>query len=175
MCTNPQKTLIDLMAEIEPSLVSLGTEAGISSSPLFQDVIKEYNASLEAIQNWTSGTPAQDAIEVINDFEDGVQALPIPDMDKNLINVILAAVATVIAVLSANSPTPEPIPAGADATSEETQAQYQADVIEAASAEVKQLVPGFKRSKWHSPASQYKSTWNSAIKAGGFPNAMLLK
>jgi hypothetical protein len=165
------------MAAIEPSIIDLGNQTGISLNPLFQNVITGYNAALTAIENWKSGTAAQDVIQVINDLEAGLTALSalIPAPLLTLLNIILAGVATVIAVVTANSPNPTPIPAGADATPEESQAQYQHQVIHEVTLKVQKLVPGYKRSIWHSAATQYKNTWNSAVKTGSFPPAMLLK
>jgi hypothetical protein len=176
MCVNAQKTIINLMAEIEPSIIAIGNETGIANNPAFQTVISEYNAALTAVENWKSGTPAQDAIQIITDLQTGLQALQslIPSNILTLLNIILAGVATVIAVLSANSPAPTPIVTGGDATPEETQAQWQAQVIADVTAKVLKLVPGYKRSIWHSAATQYKNTWNGAVKTGKFPVAMLL-
>lgn len=155
------------MTEIEPTLVALGNATGIANTPAFQTALNEYNVALTAIKNWTSGTPAQDAIAVINAFEAAVQLLPIPPTYQVLLNIVLAGIATVIGVLSANSPAPAPVPApaSADATAEETQAQHQAEVIHDTTVKVQALVPGFKRSIWHSAATQYKNTWDAAVTA----------
>lgn len=161
MCQNAQKTIINLMAELEPSLIALGNAAGLNNNPDFQTAIKAYNTALTAVENWKSGTPAQDVIQVIQALEAAVQILPIPPQYQVLVNIILAGIATVIGVLSANSPAPIPVPsAGADATPEETQAQHQAEVIHETTVKVQHLVPSFKRSIWHSAATQYKKTWN---------------
>jgi hypothetical protein len=173
MCANAQKTIVDLMGEIESTILAIGTELNIENTPQFQLVIKLYNDALTAIQNWTSGTAAQDIIEILNDLQTAVSDLPIPTTIQTLVNIILAAVATVVAILTANSPNPTPIPADANASPEETTAAYQAEVMKAAEAKVQTLAPGFKRSIWHSAASQYKTTWNNAVK-GKFPDAMLL-
>jgi hypothetical protein len=162
MCQNAQKTLINLMAEIEPSLVALGNATGLSNNPEFELVLKEYNAALAAVESWQSGTVAQDVIQVINALEVGVQALPIPPTYQVLVNIILAGIATVIGVLSANSPAPAPVAqTEVTATPEEVQAQHQAAVIHDTTVKVQTLVPGFKRSIWHSAATQYKNQWNS--------------
>ena len=166
MCVNAQKTIINLMAEIEPSIVALGNEAGISTNPLFETAVAEYNVALKAVEAWTSGTAAQEVIEVVNDLEAGIDVLPIPAAVQTLANIILAGIATVVAVLSANSPAPvaaipttdaEPLP---DATPEEAQGLHQAAVAADAQARIGELVPGFKRSIWHSAGAQYKSEWN---------------
>jgi hypothetical protein len=172
MCSNPRATLANLMAAIEPTIIALGNQAGLTNNPLFQAVLTAYNAALTAIQNWTPGTPAQDAIQVINDLLTALNALPVPAGLLTLVNIIAAGVETLIAVLAGNSPAP-PAPAGADASSEETQALYQAQVVAEAEAKVQKLVPGFKRSIWHSAATQYTGEWNKAVKAAGLPASML--
>jgi hypothetical protein len=174
MCQNAQKTIINLMSEIEPSIVDLGNEFNLSNTPAFQTVISEYNVALTAVENWTSGSVAQEVIEAINDVGTAVQALPIPATAKTLVSIILAGLATVIGVLSANSPNPTPAPADSDASPEELQAAYHDQVLKTTTTKVQQLVPGFKRSIWHSAATQYKNTWNAAVKTGKFPDKMLL-
>jgi hypothetical protein len=83
-------------------------------------------------------------------------------------NIILAGIETVIGVVTANSPAPV-APADATASWEERQAMHQAAVSADTTAKVQSLVPGFKRSIWHTPAHQYNEAWNKAVVAGGFP------
>jgi hypothetical protein len=176
MCQNAQKTLINLMGEIEPSIIALGTEFGLSGNPLYQEVLNEYNVALTAIENWQSGTVAQEVIEVVNDLAAGVAKLPIPATAQTLVQIILAGIATVIGILSANSPAPIPAPTaavGADATPEEIQAQHQAAAIHDTTVKVQELVPGFKRSIWHSAATQYKATWNAEAVKLNLPSVVL--
>jgi hypothetical protein len=82
--------------------------------------------------------------------------------------VIFAGIEAVIGVITANSPAPA-APAGSTASADDLQALHQADVAVNTQAKVQSLVPGFKRSIWHSPESQYKTAWNNAVDAGGFP------
>ena len=173
MCSNPRATLANLMGAIEPTIVSVGNEAGLTNNPLFQDVLTTYNAALTAIQNWTPGTPSQDAIQVINDLLTALNALPVPAELKTLANIIGAGAETLIAVLAGNSPAPPVAALGADGDPADAQALYQAQVVAEAEAKVQTLVPGFKRSIWHSAATQYKGEWNKAVKAAGVPSSML--
>jgi hypothetical protein len=175
MCQNAQKTLVNLMAAIEPSIIALGNQVGISSNPLFKNVITAYNAALTVIENWKSGTVAQDVIQVLNDLQSAVSLLPIPTNLQMLLDLILGGVATVIAVVTANSPAPTPIPTLAgDATVEETQAMHQAQVIAELTAKLQTLAPNFKRSIFHSAATQYKNAWNDAVKSNKLPTTLVL-
>jgi hypothetical protein len=129
-----------------------------------------YNAALVALQNWQSGTAAQTVLELIAAFQSVFNVLPIPAELATLVNIILAGVETVIGVLTANSPAP--VGVAGDATEEETQAMYQAHVVADTTAKVTALVPTFKRSIWHSPASQYTKAWNDAVIGGKFSTAL---
>jgi len=69
--------------------------------------------------------------------------------------------------VTANSPAPA---APADIVAhDEVQAAHVAETVATTTAKVQTLVPGFKRSIWHSPESQYKSAWNKAVEAGSYP------
>ena len=182
MCTNAQKTAASLMAAIEPTLKSLLSFTDLLDTPDGQAAIKAYDAALVALQGWQSGTTAQNVLQLIGDFQTVFNALPLPSTVSTLVNLILAGVETVIGVIAANSPAPAPAPVAAPgeapilaetaASDEETQAMHQAHVIADTTAKVTALVPGFKRSIWHSPASQYKSHWNDAIAKGNFPDVL---
>jgi hypothetical protein len=107
-------------------------------------------------------------LELITAFQTVYNSLPIPSEYLVLGNIILAGIETVIGVVTANSPAPA-APADATASPEELQAMHQAAVSADTTAKVQSLVPGFKRSIWHTPAHQYNEAWNKAVVAGGFP------
>ena len=178
MCTNAVKTAASLMEAIEPTIKSLLTVTGLIDTPAAQTALVEFDNALIAIENWQSGTPAQEAIEAIGIFQTAISALPIPTLYITLLNIILAGVETVIGVLSANSPVSVPTeaemePSGSEAaTVEDVTAMHQAQVAADTTAKVQALVPGFKRSIWHSAASQYNNAWDNALQAGGFPPSM---
>jgi hypothetical protein len=167
MCQNATKTAATLMAAIEPTIKALLTEADLINTSAGIAAMNAYDAALSAVKNWQSGTNAQDILQLIGDFQAVFNTLPIPSKYLSLVNIILAGVETVIGVLTANSPAPAP-PAGVVAH-EETQAMHQADVVAKTTVKVQALVPGYKRSIWHSPESQYKSEWNKAVVSGEFP------
>ena len=54
----------------------------------------------------------------------------------------------------------------------EIQAMHAASVAVDTTAKVQTLVPGFKRSIFHSPESQYNKAWNDAVDQGGFPDTL---
>jgi hypothetical protein len=159
------------MEAIEPTIKSFLTETGLIDTPAAQTVLTLFDNALTAIENWQSGTPAQEAIEAIGIFQTALSALPIPTLYITLLNIILAGVETVIGVLSANSPAPA-APADSTASAEDAQVGHQLQVAAETTAKVQALVPGFKRSIWHSAASQYNNAWDNALQAGGFPPSM---
>jgi hypothetical protein len=172
MCTAAAKTVGSLMAAIEPTLKSILTLTNLANTPQGLAAVTAYDAALAAIQGWKSGTPAQDALQLIGDFQTAFDALPFPPSEQLLVNVILAGVETVIGVLTANSPAPvapAPVAGAMRASVEETQVMHQAHVIAETTAKVTALVPSFKRSIWHSPASQYDKAWTEAAVATGHP------
>lgn len=169
MCKAANVTAANLMAAIEPTLKNLLKFAGVD--PIVSTtVFTEYDTALAAIQAWAPGTAAEDILELLEAFDAGFNALPVPATFKDLANIILAGITTVIGVIQANSPAPvignAPGPSEA-ATPEGIMGHYQADVAAATSAKVTLLVPGFKRSIWHTPESQYKQAWNKQVDASG--------
>ena len=162
MCPNAQKTAADLMAAIEPTLKLLIQFSGIDGTTIFA----EYDAALAAVKAWTPGTSSEEVLQILTDLDTAFNALPVPDSYKDLANIILAGIATVIGVIQANSPAPA-APVDATAVPELAQAHFQADVAASTAAKVTLLVPGFKRSIWHTPESQYKSAWNKQVDASG--------
>jgi hypothetical protein len=177
MCTNATKTAATLMAAIEPTLKSLLTYTGQLNTTAGQAAITAYDTALAAIQNWKSGTTAQEVLQLVQAFQSAFALLPLPANVEALGNIILAGIETVIGVISANSPAPAPAAALAahaePASPEETQAMHQAHVIADTTAKLNKLVPHFKRSIWHSPASQYKATWNDAVKSNKLSTALV--
>jgi hypothetical protein len=99
------------------------------------------------IQNWVPGTTAQNVLQLITAFTAVFDTLPLPPNVALYVNIITAGITAVIAILTANSPAPASL-LGAH---EETQAMHQAAVAADAAAKVAVLVPGFKRSIFHSP------------------------
>jgi hypothetical protein len=174
MCKNATQTAASVMAAIEPTLESLLSYAGVLDTKEAQAAIAAYKVALTAVQNWKSGTTAQNVLTLVGDFQIAFNAVAtlLPPTVATLVNIILAGVETVIGILTANSPNPVAAPADASASADESKASYQAHVIHETTVKVQDLVPSFKRSFFHSAESQYKSAWNRAVETGGFPNSM---
>jgi hypothetical protein len=170
MCQNAAGTAASLLKAIEPTLVSLLTLEGILSTPQGTAAINAYNAALAALQNWKSGTTAQNVLQLLGDFQTVFNTLPLPITVSTLANIILAGIETVIGVLTANSPAPA-APAGTLALAE-PQAMHQAAVAADTVTKVHALVPGIKLSRFHSADVQYNKAWNSAVDSGGFPASL---
>lgn len=173
MCTNATKTAADLMAAIEPTLKAFLSYENVLNTPEGQAAIAAFDTALTAVQNWQTGTPATEVLEVISAFTAAFAAvsgpLNLPPAILLLVNVIAGGVEAVIGVLQANSPAPAVAAVAGDASPEETKAQYQAHVIADTTAKVNALVPTFHRSIWHSAATQYKRTWNETVDGNKLP------
>lgn len=174
MCKNATATAASLMKAIEPTIQSILTLTGQANTQAGLAAIAAYNAALTALENWQSGTDATEVLELIGALQPALNAVftavPISPEIQALINVIFAGIETVTGVLTANSPAPAAeVTEGATATEAESQEIHAIHVAADTAAKVQTLVPGFERSIFHSPESQYKSAWNKAIDAGGFP------
>ena len=170
MCKNATKTAYNLAVAIEPTIKLLLNATGLGNTDNGIAAMKAFDALLAALQTWQSGTSAQNVLQVIADFQEVWNTLPIPTQYVSLGNIIIAGVETVIGVISANSPAPA-APAGVE-LHEEHQAMYAMAVAAHTTVKVQALVPGFKRSIWHSPESQYVSTWNKAVEEEGLPETL---
>jgi hypothetical protein len=158
------------MLAIEPTIKSLLTLTGIINTPQGIAAMAAYNAALTALQGWQSGTAAQTVLELMAAFQSVFNTLPIPATYQVLVNIILAGIETVIGVLTANSPAPA-APVGVKAHAD-TQAMHASFVAMDTTSKVEALVPGFKRSIWHSPESQYNKAWDNAVTTGGFDSSL---
>lgn len=170
MCQKAAETAASLMSAIEPTLKSLLEYTDLLNTPDGQAAIAAYDAALTALQNWQTGTVAQNVLELIGDFQTVFNTLPLPSSVITLTNIILAGIEAVIAVITANSPAPAS--SGGTASTEETQALWQAHIASQAQSSIHALVPNFKRSLFHSAAHQYVSTWNKAVEAGNLPASL---
>lgn len=169
MCQNANKTAASLMAAIEPTLKSLLTFAGVDPT-VSATVFSEYDTALAAIKAWAPGTAAQDILELLTAFDAAFNALPVPSTLKDLANIILAGISTVIGVITANSP--QPVAVSDSSPAFDFVGDYQAHVAIETASKVQTLVPGFKRSLFHSPESQYKTAWNSAVDEHSLPTEL---
>ena len=176
MCTNATKTAASLMLAIEPTLKAFLSFENVLTTPEGQAAIAAYESALTAVQNWQNGTPATEVLELIAAFTSAFSAvtapLNLPPTVVLLVNVISGGIVAVIGVLTANSPAPVVASAVGDASSEESAMAYQHQVIADTTAKVAELVPTFKRSIWHSAATQYRRTWNETVAGAALPDSL---
>ena len=177
MCQNAEKTVASLMAAIEPTLKNLLAETGNLTTDAGKAAIAAFDAALATIEKWTPGSVIDDVLQGIGAFQTAFQTVMalIPPPYGTLINIILAGIEAVLGVIKANSPAPAPattVEAHEAASPEEIQAHHAAAVAAETEQTVHALVPQFKRSIWHSAASQYKKTWNEAVLSSGLPQGM---
>ncbi len=170
MCKNAAGTAASLMKAIEPTLISILALTGNADTPEGKAAIQAYDAALLAVQNWKSGSTAENVLQLIVGFQQVFNVIPIPDQYKVLANVILAGVEAVIGVLIANSPAP-PAPVGLKGVAD-AKALHQATVAADTTVKIHTLVPGIKLSRFYSAESQYNHAWNKAVEQGGFGNEL---
>lgn len=182
MCQNATKNVAALMAELEPSIMSLiNIVPGLANSPEANAAIAAYNKALTAVQNWTPGTAAEIALEAIKAFQDAFNAviniipvnipgLPLPL--GPLVNIVLGGIETVISILTGGEPVPAP-PAGASPEAvADAQRMHEAVAMHEGMLKVQALTPDFKMSRWHTPQVQYRNYWNKKIDDGKYPVSM---
>jgi hypothetical protein len=171
MCKNASANVGELLNAIEPTVEGLLSVEGLTNTPEGQTIITEFKTAITAAENWQPGDDIAVATEALNAFNDGFQALPIPEDAKVLEGVIEGGVVIVLGIFEAHPATT------ATTATEDTAAPATAHIVDAhanvvavtaaTSAKVATLVPGFKPSIFHSPQSQYNSEWNKAVKKSG--------
>jgi len=168
MCQNAVKNVAALLAAEEPSLKAVLAATGQTSTPLGVSILASYNAALTSLQGWTPGTPAQDVLQAVTDFQELFDTLPLPPNLELFGNLILGATEAVLGILVGNSPAPTPVvdPGNPPLVAHEnTQAAHEAQTAIETAAKVKALVPDFKMSIFHTPQSQFVSQWNKDVDA----------
>jgi hypothetical protein len=143
------------MEDIEPDLVELLTVLDLAGTTLGQEAIAAFNAAEQAVANWKSGLSAQDVIQLINAFTTIFNALPFPLEVSGLVDAISAGIVVVIGILTGNSP----------ASAGVTQVAHEDSVLKDTETKVQSLLPGFKRSMFHSISHQWTSAWQKQAKA----------
>lgn len=182
MCQNAAAQAANLLKAEEPTLVGILAFLNQTNTPAGIAVVTAYNAAVVALDNWQSGTAAQNVLQLINDFTTGFNALAaslsLPAPVVVLVDLISGGVEAVIGIIESNSPAP---PAPAAATPEEAAAAqtFHAHAVGAAAEAKVTALTGVKLSAWdkaraalgdsHVAANRYKSEWNSAVAKGGLP------
>src|SRR5271165_4034424 len=106
MCKNAVATAGSVMKAIEPTLLNFLTAIGVLNAATGQTVKLAFDTALGAVESWVPGTPVQDVIQAVNDFDTVFNALPFPIEYKVLANVITAGITAVLGIIQANSPAP---------------------------------------------------------------------
>jgi len=180
MCKNAQKTAYDLLLAEEPTIKNILTLEGVAGTPQAVLALSAYDQALTDLADWVPGTASQDVLEALADVQTAIPALPIPVQYQLLGNTIVAAIITVIAVVTGNSPaaSAEPLPEGVDY--EEAQQDNERATIAIYTPRAQALVPFYKlktRATWlpeRTPKAQYKACWNKAVQISAAPDAFKL-
>jgi hypothetical protein len=171
MCKNAQKTIPAFLAVAQTAVVNLLTQSGTINTAEGQQIVKDFATVEGDIASWTPGSPAQDAVQVLNDIAAALPLIPLPPLYETIASVALGLVVAAIGLFSGNgavtdetgavvaSPTKEQIQAHALHTMAETSAKIKT-IVPDADFSVKRaalLLPG------HEPADQAKKFWNKKV------------
>lgn len=146
MCEKSEATAAAVLEGAEPEFVSLLTATGVATTPDGTAAINAYKAAEQALENWTPGTTTQTVIEAVNAAVKIFNVLPFPSDAKLLVDAISAIFATVLGIITANSPAP----AAATAATAELAVKAQEDHADSVAADTETKVlaltgykPGF--------------------------------
>lgn len=106
MCKQFEATAAAVLEGAEPEFISLLTATGIAATPDGEAAINAYKAAEQSLAAWTPGTTTQTIIESVNAAVAVFNALPFPPDAELLVDAILAIFATVLGIITANSPAP---------------------------------------------------------------------
>ncbi len=174
MCQNATKTAYAVLSGIEPQIKAILTIEGIANTPQATTALAAYDQALADLNAWTQGTPAQDVIQVLDDLEVAVQALPIPTAYQLLVSTILAGIVTVIGIVTGNSPAP-PVASIQGIDLAAVQQDHERATMARYSVRAQDLVPFYRiktRATWlpeREPATQQKHCWNKACALSSTP------
>jgi len=166
MCTNATKTAAALMAGIRPTLVSFLALENVPATTV-TEVLAAYDAANTAVADWVPGSSSQTVVQAVEAVDAVFNTLPVPDSDKALAGLITAGLASVVAIIEANS-TSSPV--------------EQSEITARAVTHVNQLAPGaFKYRKGifaefqAAPDKQYHNAWNKQVSSMGGKYTVLLQ
>ena len=175
MCQNANKTAASVLAGIEPEIKSILSIEGVANTKQATTALAAYDQAVTDLNAWQPGTIAQDLIQVLDDLQVAIQALPIPPAYQLLSSAILAGVVTVIGIVTGNSPAPAlgSLPEGVDAAT--VQADHERAVMATYAVRAQDLVPWYRiktRATWlpeRRPAVQQRECWNKGCDLTGTP------
>ena len=186
MCQQAEAQVLNVAKTAESTVITLLAESKLITTAEGQTITTDFTTLITDIQNWKSGTPATDAIQVVEDIEAVLPALPIPAPFNILVPIALGGLTTILTLLGANSPapaTPETTAAvaAAPALAAHIQTLHASAVAAAGEAKVTSLT-GYKPSVMdkarammgdtHVAANKYKQTWNTTVSDNGLPETL---
>lgn len=179
MCQQSEAQVLNVVKASESTIITLLTEAKIISTAQGQTIETDFEALIADVQNWKSGTPADAAIQVVQDIEAALPLLPIPPPYNILVPVALAGLTTILTLLGANSPAPAIANAGE--LTAHVQTLHAHSVAAQGEAKVESLT-GYKPSTMDKArammgdsgiaAKKYKQVWNETIETNGLPDTL---
>lgn len=180
MCKNAEAQAVNIAEAAETTTLSLLTESKLISTAQGQTISGYFGQLIGFLQGWKSGTPATDAMQIVQDIEAILPSLPIPAPFNLLVPVALGGLATILTLLGANSPAP----ATEGATPELSPALqhiHAHSVADAGEAKVEALT-GYKVSVIDKAkamlgnssiaANKYKQVWNKTVEENGLPETL---
>jgi len=168
MCST--QTVTKVLNGVLTTLNSFGTIEGLTTNTTFEQIVKQLQQLEVDSQSWKKGDPAQTFITVLTDAEAAFKLLPVPEVDQEIADVILAGITTLIGIFDANGAVTTPT--GATASDTEIK-EHQSEVAMATTSAVKTLVPGFHYRKGflglfrENPEHAYFDEWNKVIGGHG--------
>ena len=179
-CANVQQTMYDLLVDQEPAfndILSIVNGGATTSAAVTAETA--YNEAVAALKTWVPGSPSQDAIEVLDDLQTAVSALPIPTTDQFLVNTLLGVIIGIIGAVEGASTapaTPTPVASAEAISQEEVQADHERATMVTYTTRIQQLVPFYhlkKRALWlpeRSPKAQARECWKMACTLSNRPD-----
>jgi hypothetical protein len=174
MCKNAESQVLNIAKVSESTIVSLLTQANLISTSQGQTIQTDFTAAITAIENWKSGTPATEILEIVQGIMSNLQLIPIPAPFNLLVPAALAGLETILGLLGANESTASTTDAPASAA--------QAHVIAAASQQQVAKLTGYKVSMFdrgravlgdnHVAADKYKGVWNGVVEKNSLPETL---
>lgn len=177
MCANAEAQVLNAAEAAESTVLSLLTSAGAINTAEGQQINADFKTAIADIQAWKSGTPATNAVQVIQDIEAALPLIPLPAPFNVLVPIALGGLATILTLLGANSPAPAE-PEATPALAPHIQMAHATAVAAAGEAKVASLT-GYKPSTMDKAramlgetsiaANRYKGVWNKTVDENDLP------
>ncbi len=99
---NGQTTAAELIATVGTAVATLETLQG--NTAMVAQIKADTRAAQLAIQNWKTGTPAQDVLQVLTILQSDINLLPVNPTDQALIQLALGTVEQIVALFPGSAP-----------------------------------------------------------------------